>query len=235
MTMPGERQVRSWHDRGQTPHDTLRDALLTTLANQPMRAAWGEMALEGCRPDVYAVTIRRDRFIEPHIYEVKANRSDFAAELRSGKWRAYLPVCTRFDFVTLPGIASRSEIPPEAGWLEYQEGQFRRRKRAKQRQAEVPNYLLMRIALYRAPQMPVGRAWTEQQWFHHIEMKARLGRTVALILRDQNKARADLLRLQAEVAEMEARLLRLKAAEEYPAYATSDLFEAPGFGNGAND
>jgi multidrug efflux pump subunit AcrA (membrane-fusion protein) len=71
------------------------------------------------------------------------------------------------------------------------------------------------------------RAWVAEQWISHIEMKRSLGRAVAEILRDRVKARADLKRLQAEVAELQGRLLRLQAAEIHPPYATADLFEPP--------
>ncbi len=51
-------------------------------------------------------------------YEVKATRSDFLSDLRSGKWRRYLPRLTRFNFAAPIGVVKESELPPEAGLVE---------------------------------------------------------------------------------------------------------------------
>jgi hypothetical protein len=222
---PGAYDPDAW--RRPNGHDHLQQTLLTWLCGQPSTAAWAEIELYKCRPDAYAVDTRRNKLTDPRIFEVKARREDFVGELRSEKWRKYLPYCTRFDFVTTPDICSKDEIPAEAGWLVLEDGNFKRRKRAQVRKAEVPDWFLMKVALWRAPNMPIGRAWQERQWLRHIEMKTQLGRAVAEILRDRVKARADVLRLQAEAKELEARILRLQAAELVPDYATSDLFEPP--------
>lgn len=50
------------------------------------------------------------------IYEVKVSRADFLSDIRSDKWRKYLPFCHRFYFVfpvSLP--INREEIPEPAG------------------------------------------------------------------------------------------------------------------------
>lgn len=51
------------------------------------------------------------------IYEVKVSRSDFLSDIRSGKWRSYLPNCHRFYFATLSDVCQKSDIPDDAGWL----------------------------------------------------------------------------------------------------------------------
>lgn len=224
--MPGEHQPEPYRYRS-TAHDDLQRTLLYWLASQSSRAAWGEIDLDGARPDAYAVDIVKRKFTNPHIFEVKGERSDFTNEIRTGKWRKYLPWCCRFDFVTPAGLCEKAEIPAEAGWLVLEDGNFRRRKRAQVRTAEVPDWFLMRAALHRAPQMPVGRAWVARQWIDHIKRKTNLGREVAEYLADKSKAMADLYQLQAEVMETQARLKRLQAAEVYPKYATADLFETP--------
>jgi len=223
VSLPGS---STFSFRGRA-HDELQGALLRYLSGQPHRAAWGEIVIEDARPDAYAVSTRGNKFSEPHIYEVKAERADFVGEIRSGKWRKYLPISCRFDFVTPPDLCLRSEIPEEAGWIVHEDGMFKRRKRAPQRQVTVPDGFLMKVALYRMPSMPVGRAWVADQWISHIQAKRSLGYAVAEILRDKIKAKADLKRLQAEIADAQARLLRLEAAEIHPPYATADLFEAP--------
>jgi len=58
-------------------------------------------------------------FTRPHItiYEVKATRSDFQADIRSGKWKGYLEHCTRFYFAAPEGIIHLGEIPYPAGLI----------------------------------------------------------------------------------------------------------------------
>lgn len=53
------------------------------------------------------------------IYEVKASRDDFLGELRSGKWKKYLPYCHRFYFAVAPGVAVAGEMPPGVGLYTY--------------------------------------------------------------------------------------------------------------------
>lgn len=58
-------------------------------------------------------------------FEVKVSRSDFLAELHTpGKRAAGLSLSNRFYFVTTPGVAYGSEIPPECGWIEVGEHEF---------------------------------------------------------------------------------------------------------------
>jgi hypothetical protein len=69
-------------------------------------------------PDVVRIA---KSFAHPSIaiYEVKANRPDFLGELRSEKWRVYLPMCTQFFFATPKGqvVENEREIPDQAGWI----------------------------------------------------------------------------------------------------------------------
>lgn len=51
-------------------------------------------------------------------YEVKATRSDFLSDVRSEKWRRYLPRLTRFNFAAPIGVIKEDELPPEAGLVE---------------------------------------------------------------------------------------------------------------------
>lgn len=53
----------------------------------------------------------------PTIYECKVSKSDFAGDVRSGKWMRYLPLCCRFYFALPEGIVKKTEIPDEAGLI----------------------------------------------------------------------------------------------------------------------
>ncbi len=206
-------------------HDHLQARLARHIAGQNKRAAWQEISFSDCRADVFSVDISRGRFTDPHIHEVKATRSDFLSDINTGKWRKYLAHSAQFNFATAAGICARDEIPDEAGWLEYDAGVWRRRKRCQKRDVEVGDDFLIKVALYRMPHMPVGRAWTEDQWVTHLERKKVISHKVAAILREQSLVEARLERLKAECCEVEARIHKLRAAETHPSYLTADLFE----------
>ena len=56
----------------------------------------------------------------PSVYEVKATRADFMQDVRSEKWRKYLPYTARIYFATGPDVAAkRADIPEEAGWMRF--------------------------------------------------------------------------------------------------------------------
>lgn len=51
------------------------------------------------------------------VFEIKVSRADFLSDIRSEKWRAYLPHCDRFYFAVLKGILTKDDIPTEAGLI----------------------------------------------------------------------------------------------------------------------
>lgn len=51
------------------------------------------------------------------IYEVKVSRADYQSDIRSEKWKSYLPFCHRFYFAVQSGIINKSEIPSGAGLM----------------------------------------------------------------------------------------------------------------------
>jgi len=68
------------------------------------------------RLDVLRVSESYARF-ETFAYEVKATRADFLSDMRSGKWRQYLPYCHRLFFAVEYGICDAAEVPPECGLI----------------------------------------------------------------------------------------------------------------------
>lgn len=69
----------------------------------------------------------------PTIYEVKVARSDLVRDLRTGKWRRYLPWCERFYFAIPEGLGEGIEWPREAGVLERTERGWDIWRRSKRR------------------------------------------------------------------------------------------------------
>ena len=131
-------------------------------------------------------------------YEIKVSRSDFRAD---DKWREYLPLCTRFFFVTPAGLLRPEEVESPAGLLEAtKKGDRLRTVKPAGRLEFKPEavawltlYLLMSQAkIVGAPQY--GRASRDREAFARgylatREERRRLGRTKALELALESRER----------------------------------------------
>jgi len=83
-----------------------------------------ELAIEGSWGDHGRIDVLLFRALNGYkqivleAYEVKATRADFLSDIRSAKWRRYLPRLTRFNFAAPIGVVKESDLPPEAGLIE---------------------------------------------------------------------------------------------------------------------
>ena len=141
-------------------HDMLAEDLGLSIGVLPylnvvLGSPWLAAANEAPpRADVLGIKPSYTRFCVA-IYEVKVSRADFLSDIRSEKWRAYLPHCHRFYFATLPDVCTKHDIPAEAGWMVRTDKTWTTRKAAKSRQVEVPVETLQ--ALIFARQRPGAR------------------------------------------------------------------------------
>lgn len=101
-------------------HDELAEDLAAAIGLMPFMnvplgsvflANWGEAP---ARADVVGIKPSYNRFCLS-VYEVKISRADFLSDIRSEKWKLYLPHCHRFYFAMPKGIAAIDEIPDPAG------------------------------------------------------------------------------------------------------------------------
>jgi hypothetical protein len=102
------------------------DALVADLANwlQSDEFVCGELRFgpawfeAAAIPDVLKIRKSYKRW-DVQIYECKAHRNDFLGEIRSDKWKTYLPMSSRFYFATpyYGVIKEDSEIPEGCGWI----------------------------------------------------------------------------------------------------------------------
>lgn len=79
----------------------------------------GSVTLTGNRVQRADVLQMVKSFRRPYItiYEVKATRSDFQADIRSGKWKGYLEHCNRLYFAIPAGMVHLGETPRVAGLI----------------------------------------------------------------------------------------------------------------------
>lgn len=103
-------------------HDELAEDLARAIGLMPfLDVPLGSVFLSArgtgpSRADVVAVKPSYNRFCIS-IYEVKVSRSDFLSDIRSEKWRGYLPHCNRFYFAVESGVCQKNEIPAPAGLM----------------------------------------------------------------------------------------------------------------------
>lgn len=135
------------------------------------------------------------------IYEVKVSRSDFLSDIRSEKWKMYLPHCHRFYFATTSGIVKWEDIPPEAGWIVRGDKGWRVNKATKNRDTEVDGETLLSLIFYKQKAPKRLRRLKMVEWIKHGSYDRK--KTVAKIVgkeiaeawaqRDKwERARADL-------------------------------------------
>ena len=88
------------------------------------------------------------------IFEVKASRSDFQSDIRTGKWEKYMRFCNRFYFAVADGVCEKDEVPESVGLYIRNEKGWRCVKQAKNRIVEPDLFMLKSMIFYR--QKPNG-------------------------------------------------------------------------------
>lgn len=106
-------------------HNGLAHDLAMYLSTPPRGTTRGRLTWENIqfpdhrvRPDVYSLvaTLSRGKWC-PVTYEVKVGRGDFTTEMRTNKWRLYLPF-SAYVFIACPdGLIGVDELPPELGLI----------------------------------------------------------------------------------------------------------------------
>ena len=82
-------------------------------------------------------------------FEVKISRSDFLRDLRSEKWRTYLPHCNRLYFAVLDEVCRKEDIPEEAGLLIRNSKGWYTAKKAPSLQSSIPHDTLLSLIFAR--------------------------------------------------------------------------------------
>lgn len=86
------------------------------------------------------------------IYEIKVSRSDFLSDIRKEKWRGYLPHCNRFYFAVAEGVATKQDIPEEAGLMIRGAKGWTTVKAAPPNDRDIPRITLMSLVFARQRQ-----------------------------------------------------------------------------------
>ena len=110
---------RKWrHD--DLLHDLADNQGNTIYRETPLGSVWaGQYGGKGNGTQIADVIRIRPSYTQfcVDIYEVKVSRADFLSDIRSGKWRGYLPCCHRFYFAVPSGLVKKTEIPEGCGLI----------------------------------------------------------------------------------------------------------------------
>ncbi|ADI02578.1 hypothetical protein Slip_1823 [Syntrophothermus lipocalidus DSM 12680] len=120
------------------------------------------------------------------IYEVKVSRNDFLSDIRSGKWRGYLDHCHRFMFAMPTEIATKDDIPTEAGLIVRGPKGWKIEKSAPFREIDIPKQTLMSMLFMKQRnslrQRNLSRALYEGKHSRWSDEAKHLGKKIAKAL-----------------------------------------------------
>lgn len=123
--------MQQW-THGSLAHDLASD--LSAATRQTGWLTWENIEIPDCycRPDVFAVnaTLNTKKW-NPTTYEVKCSRADFLADIRSGKWRKYIPFSAFIVYATIPGVIGDDELPDGCGLIVRTDDCWERRRRGR--------------------------------------------------------------------------------------------------------
>lgn len=184
----------------------------------PLGSVWLENP-EPPRADLVTVKCSYERYVIS-VYEVKATRSDFMKEIRSGKWKKYLDRSHRLYFATAQGIAHKKEIPDQVGWIERGPGGWATRKRASiRRDVEIPKYTLLALIFYRQKRF---KRWDDRRLLARYgpdrQKLRQLGKEIARALEFYNRYG----KLYPEILEWQNKKIKV-AMNFYERYGKIDL------------
>lgn len=194
-------------------HDQLAEDLAAHLRgySTPM-VVWTDMQLGpagSARPDVYAIE-KTYTALRARVFEVKVSRSDFLADVTSGKYLRYAAFAGSITFATPAGLVSKEEVPKGCGLITRSpDGVWRyQRKPTLQPTPDLPVHAWLKLVIDGcARERDVRQAEkcsprTTTEWCHQRRVRERFGAELAAIVADRDNA-VRALQAQAEEARRE--------------------------------
>lgn len=133
------------------------------------------------RADVLEIKPAYEEFIVT-IYDVKRTRADLLSDLRSNKWKKYLPHCHRFYFACVKGIYKKEEIPDGVGLTVRGKNGWYTPTASDYRSVDIPLETMKAVMFHR-----VKQEWNTRRR-KQIVQDRRLGRELKNLGKDVNKA-----------------------------------------------
>jgi len=167
-------------------HRKLCEDLAITKDTIFIEVAMGSKWMTRPPPPVADVVLVRPSYTRfcVDIFEIKVSRADFLSDIRTEKWKSYLPHCHRFYYAVLSNITCPEEIPDGCGLMVRGEKGWRVLCRSETRDVEVPHPTLLSLLFYREkpPHNINRRNRLEYYWgtYRHL-LKAR-GHAIARLI-----------------------------------------------------
>lgn len=167
-------------------HDELAGSLLGHLRGGDVMA-WADVQLGPSgspRPDVYTI---RKSFVSPRpmAYECKVSRSDFLADVTTGKWQTYLRYASGVVFACEGNLLSPSDVPTHCGLIVLKTA-WRLVKRPILSPVTIPEEALLKLLIdgvEREGSRYRIKAWKESMYWD--ELKRKFGEATARTVADR--------------------------------------------------
>jgi hypothetical protein len=166
------------------------DELVSDLAGQlkaPDVMTWCDLQLGASgsvRPDVYLMT---KSFRHPYCiaYECKISRSDFLADVTSGKWANYLKYAYGVIFAVPAGLIDKKELPDKCGLIVRHEERWRLAKRPIIEVHPIPENAWRKLLIDGLQREgPIARARHWSTWDATSKFNKKYGRVAAQWIHD---------------------------------------------------
>lgn len=180
-------------------HDALAEDLAAHLAgwSVPMMV-WTDMQLGpagSARPDVYTIE-KTYTALRARVFEVKVSRSDFLADITSGKYLRYAAFAGSITFAAPVGLINRTEVPEGCGLITRSEdGAWRhQRKPTMQPTPELPRDAWLKLVIDGcAREREVRRVEKcgpreTSEWLNQMRMRELAGAELGAALADRDRA-----------------------------------------------
>jgi len=160
----------------------------------PLGSVWANYYRKNGVPIADVLTVRPSYTkFNIDIFECKVSRGDLLNDIRSEKYKKYLPYCNRFYFVVPRGLTDKEEIPEECGLILKSERSFYTRKSAIARYPELNIEMLMALIFFKGK---TDKNLEHRRWLSYKDSNElkKLGKKINIALneydhRQREKAR----------------------------------------------
>ena len=119
MGVKGKRNIKRKEKLNFTHRELCFDLAIakgTRFIEVPLGSVWLNSFDGPGQADVITIKPSYNRF-NLDIYEIKVSRSDLLNDIKSGKYKKYLPHCNRLYFAVKQDICNKEEIPEGVGLI----------------------------------------------------------------------------------------------------------------------
>jgi len=134
------------------------------------------------RADIVVINPSYTRFLID-IFEIKYTREDLLQDIRTEKYKSYMPYCHRFYYACKSGIALMCDLPDNVGLYVYNpiKKTWRCRLAAKKREIKINVEMLLSLIFYRLKNKDERYWFSKKKYLSNIDDKElkKMGKLVS--------------------------------------------------------